>query len=103
MSLFERIEEFSLQEDNQLGLFGLQEDLLDGDLGGALGCFNTDVGQDEGLLKFQQPQQASLESFVIPGTDGKLTNKKIQAKFRADKNCKLNSNACIISLTKCCV
>lgn len=69
MSLFERIEEFSLQEDAQMGLFGLQEDLLDGDLGDALGCINTDGGQDGGLLKFQQPMQASLESLVIPGTE----------------------------------
>lgn len=65
MSLFERIEEFSLQEDS-FGLFGLQEDLLSGDLDGAY-FLNTNVGQDEGL-KVQQPLQTSLESLVMPGT-----------------------------------
>lgn len=68
MSLFERIEEFTLQEDN-FGLFGLQEDLLDDDLDGALGFLNTNVGQDEGL-KIQQPLQTSLESLVMPDSFG---------------------------------
>lgn len=47
-------------------MFGLQGDLLDGDLDGALGLI-SDFGQDGGL-KFQQPLQASLESLVIPDT-----------------------------------